>query len=414
MNPGIDDEALRTGRARVARSGSPDAARREAAERLEETKRMREIEQAILARNPESDAVPTLERVQEVMTLLGDPQRSYPVVHLTGTNGKTTTTRLIELLLREHGLNTGRFTSPHLHDMRERIVIGGEPISPERFIAAYDDVLPFVEMVDRAWQDRGQPRLSYFEVLVCVAYAAFADAPVDVAVVEVGLGGRWDATNVADGQVSVVTPISIDHTRLLGSTVEQITSEKSGIIKPGAITVSAAQEPVVSDLLVERAAEVGARLAVEDEEFGVVSREVAVGGQLLTLRGLAGDYDDVLLPLFGEHQAHNAALALAAVEAFLGEGSSGSTPTSCARRSPPPRARAASRSSAAHRRSSSTRRTTRTAPGRCARPCPTRSPSPGWSGWWRSSWTRTRRASLRSSSRRSTRSSSPAPRARAP
>ena len=320
MNPGIDDEALRTGRARVARSGSPDAARREAAERLEETKRMREIEQAILARNPESDAVPTLERVQEVMTLLGDPQRSYPVVHLTGTNGKTTTTRLIELLLREHGLNTGRFTSPHLHDMRERIAIGGEPISPERFIAAYDDVLPFVEMVDRAWQDRGQPRLSYFEVLVCVAYAAFADAPVDVAVVEVGLGGRWDATNVADGQVSVVTPISIDHTRLLGSTVEQITSEKSGIIKPGAITVSAAQEPVVSDLLVERAAEVGARLAVEDEEFGVVSREVAVGGQLLTLRGLAGDYDDVLLPLFGEHQAHNAALALAAVEAFLGGG----------------------------------------------------------------------------------------------
>lgn len=313
-------DPLGPGERAVVRSGRPDAAQRDAAERLATAKRMREIERDILGRIPENDVTPSLDRIQAVMELLGDPQRTFPVIHLTGTNGKTSTTRLIETLLTEHGLTTGRFTSPHLHDIRERIAIGGQPISPERFVAAYDDVLPFVEMVDgRSVAEGGRP-MGYFEVIVAVAYAAFADAPVDVAVVEVGLGGSWDATNVADGQVSVITPIGIDHQKFLGDTLEDIASEKSGIIKAGAITISAEQEPEVVEVLVERAEQVGAQIAWAGQELEVVARDQAVGGQLLTIKGLAGEYPDILLPLYGEHMAGNAALALAAVEAFIGGG----------------------------------------------------------------------------------------------
>ncbi len=216
---------------------APDAAQREAARTLEVLKRMREAEEAILARAPEHDLEPSLDRIQAVMELLGDPQRTFPVIHLTGTNGKTSTTRIIESLLREMGLKTGRFTSPHLHSMRERIALSGEPISAEQFLAAYDEVMPFVEMVDARSLADGGPRMTYFEVLVAIAYAAFADAPVDVAVVEVGLGGSWDATNVADGSVAVVTPIALDHQHFLGHDVESIATEKSGIIKPDALVV---------------------------------------------------------------------------------------------------------------------------------------------------------------------------------
>ncbi len=283
-------------------------------------RRLLDVEGDILARTPESDIEPSLDTVQQVMDLLGDPQRSFPVIHLTGTNGKTSTTRMVDSLLRAMGLNVGRFTSPHLHSFRERITIGGEPISPERLIEVYDEVLPVVELVDRRAVEAGGSRLNFFMMSVVLAYAAFADAPVDVAVVEVGLGGRWDATNVADGQVAVVTPVAIDHTRLLGSTVEEIATEKSGIIKPGAIAVSAVQERDVAEILLERAEEVGARVVFEGVDFGVTSREVALGGQLLTLKGLAGDYPEVFLPLHGEHQAGNAATALAAVEAFVGGG----------------------------------------------------------------------------------------------
>src|SRR6476661_8339120 len=190
---------------------APDAAQREAAHHLEVMKRMREAEEAILARAPEHDLQPSLDRIAAVMELLGEPQRTYPVIHLTGTNGKTSTTRIIDTVLRELGLKTGRFTSPHLHSMRERIALSGEPISAERFLEAYDEVVPFIEMVDERSVGAGGPRMTYFEVLVAIAYAAFADAPVDVAIVEVGLGGSWDATNVADGSVAVVTPISLDH-----------------------------------------------------------------------------------------------------------------------------------------------------------------------------------------------------------
>jgi dihydrofolate synthase/folylpolyglutamate synthase len=302
------------------RSGRPDAAQEQAAHNLEVTKRVREVEEAILARAPEHDLQPSLDRVAAVMELLGDPQRSFPVIHLTGTNGKTSTTRVIETLLLEHGLRTGRFTSPHLHSIRERIALSGQPITAERFLAAYDDVLPFIEMVDARSVADGGPRMTYFEVLVAVAYAAFADAPVDVAVVEVGMGGAWDATNVADGSVAVVTPVALDHQHFLGHDVESIAIEKSGIIKAEALAVVGVQEPEVAQVLADRANEVGARIAFEGTEFGLLEREVAVGGQQISVRSLTGDYTDLFLPLHGVHQAHNAVLAIVAVEAFLGGG----------------------------------------------------------------------------------------------
>jgi dihydrofolate synthase / folylpolyglutamate synthase len=302
-------------------SGRPDAAQREAARLLDLHKRMREVEEAILARTPEHDLEPTLDRIQAVVELLGDPQRTYPSIHITGTNGKTSTARVIEAILRESGLKTGRFTSPHLHSIRERISIAGEPIREEAFIAAYEEVLPYVEIVDARSAETGEPRLSYFEVVVAVAYAAFADAPIDVAVVEVGMGGAWDATNVIDADVAVITPVDVDHTRFLGTTPEEIAGEKAGIVKPGAVVVSAVQpHDEVAELIRARCGEVDARLVAEGVDFGILTREVAVGGQLVSLRGLAGDYEDLVLSLWGAHQAQNAALAVAAVEAFLGGG----------------------------------------------------------------------------------------------
>jgi len=281
---------------------------------------MREIEKSILGRAPEHDLEPSLDRIAAVMNLLGDPQHAFPVIHVTGTNGKTSTTRMIERMLREMGLSTGRFTSPHLHNIRERIALNGEAIDAERFTASYEDVLPFIEMVDAKSASDGAPRMTYFEVLVAVAYATFADAPVDVAIVEVGMGGSWDATNVVDAKVAVVTPIAVDHERFLGSSLEGIATEKAGIIKPGSVMVSGLQEPEIAQILVARAEEVGATPAFEGNEFGILRRELAVGGQQLAIRGLGGDYDDLFVPLHGPHQGHNAAVALAAVEAFVGGG----------------------------------------------------------------------------------------------
>ena len=276
--------------------------------------RLAEVEHAIGARAPEHDIDPSLERVRELLDLLGSPQAAAPVVHVAGTNGKTSTSRMIEALLREFGLRTGRFTSPHLHSMRERIAFDGRSVDAERFIATYDDVAPYLDLVD----SRNPVRLSFFEVLTAMAFAAFADAPVDVAVVEVGIGGTWDATNVADGQVAVVTPIDVDHTRFLGSTLPEIAAQKAGILKPGSYGVIAQQPPAAVEVLMRRSIEVDALVAREGLEFGLLSRTMAVGGQVLGLRGLAGEYHDVFLPLMGAHQAHNAATALAAVEAFLG------------------------------------------------------------------------------------------------
>jgi dihydrofolate synthase/folylpolyglutamate synthase len=281
---------------------------------LSVSQRLAEVERAILSRTPENSIDPTLDRIRQLLDVLGSPQRSVPVVHVAGTNGKTSTTRMIETLLHEFGLRTGRFTSPHLHSMRERIVFDGQPIDEERFLATYDEIAPYVELID----SRHPVPLSFFEVLTGMAFAAFADAPVDVAVVEVGLGGTWDATNVADGQVAVVTPIGIDHVRFLGRTLPEIAAEKAGILKPGSYGVLAQQPVEAAEVLLRRSVEVDAIVAREGLEFGVLSRTLAVGGQVLTLRGLAGEYSDVFLPLLGEHQAHNAACALAAVEAFLG------------------------------------------------------------------------------------------------
>jgi len=273
-----------------------------------------EVEDALLSRWPESKLEPSLDRIQAFTELLGEPQATYPVVHLTGTNGKTSTARMVETLIRGLGLRTGRFTSPHLERMNERIVIDGEPLSDEAFVQAFNDVAPYTHLVDA---DSDHP-LSFFETMVGMAFSAFSDAPVDAAVIEVGMGGAWDATNVADGQVAVLTPIAIDHAAYLGTTVAEIAREKVGIIKPGATVVTAVQEPDVATQIVARAAEVGAIVAREGLEFGVTTRVPAVGGQLISLQGLRGSYDDIFLPLYGAHQAQNAALALAAVEAFIG------------------------------------------------------------------------------------------------
>ena len=274
-----------------------------------------EVDDALQSRWPETRIEPSLDRIRAFATLLGDPQQAYPVIHLTGTNGKTSTSRMIDTLLRAHDLRTGRFTSPHLERINERISVDGEPLTDAEFVRAFNDVAPYTHLVDAA-----QPHpLSFFETIVGMAYAAFADAPVDVAIVEVGMGGLWDATNVADGAVAVVTPIGVDHAAYLGTSVEEIALEKAGIIKPGATAVLAEQLPGPAEVLLRRCAEVEATPVREGLEFGVVSRVPAVGGQLLTLKGLHAQYDDVFLPLYGAHQSQNAATALAAVEAFLGD-----------------------------------------------------------------------------------------------
>lgn len=277
---------------------------------------LRRVERELARRWPENQPQPSLDRIAALMDLLGEPQRAYPVIHITGTNGKTSTARMIDTLLRERELRVGRFTSPHLETVRERICIDGEPLSPEAFVAAYEDVRPYVDMVDAG----RSVSMSFFEVLAGMAYAAFADAPVDLAVVEVGMGGAWDATNVADGAVAVVTQVAVDHTQYLGDSVEEIAREKAGIVKPGATVVLAQQEVSVAEVLLRRTVEVGATVVREGLEFGVTRRELAVDGQLTALQGLGGTYDGVFLPVFGVHHASNAACALATVEVFLGAG----------------------------------------------------------------------------------------------
>ncbi len=284
-----------------------------AAPRLAET--FAEVEDALLSRWPETRLEPSLDRIRAFTELLGDPQRNYPAIHLTGTNGKTSTARMVDTLLRALELRTGRFTSPHVERMSERICVDGEPLSDEAFVRAFNDVAPYTHLVDAT---EAHP-LSFFETIVGMAYAAFADAPVDVAIVEVGMGGVWDATNVIDAAVAVVLPIAVDHAAYLGGTPEAIAVEKAGIIKPGSIAVIAQQPPEAAEVLLRHAAEVGATVAREGLEFGVVSRVPAVGGQSVTLQGLRARYDEVFLPLYGAHQAENAAVALAAVEAFVGE-----------------------------------------------------------------------------------------------
>lgn len=302
-----------------SQSGPPPDAVAEA-ERIALDGAVDAVYRSILTRAPEHKVQPSLERVREALAVLGNPERAFRSIHITGTNGKTSTARMVEALLRERGLRTGRFTSPHLTSVRERMAIDGAAISREDFLAAWEDVEPVVELVDRKSTAAGGPRMSFFEVFTVMAYAAFANAPVDVAVVEVGMGGLWDATNVIEADVAVILPVAMDHERWLGHTIEEIAREKVGIVKPGSFVVSAGQEESVAQIVMDAARKAKARLVAEGPSLHLVSRETAVGGQLVTLQTPAARYEDVPLALKGEHQARNAAIALAAAEAFFGGG----------------------------------------------------------------------------------------------
>jgi len=273
------------------------------------------IEKALLARWPENRIAPTLERISALVDMLGSPQLTYPTIHIGGTNGKTTTSRMVDSLLFEMGLRTGRFTSPHLESYLERICINGQPIDAKEMIFSFNDISPYLDLMDTKFDNP----ISFFEAITALAFAAFAEHPIDVGVIEVGMGGQWDATNVVDADVSVIMPIGLDHMEYLGNTIAEIATTKAGIIKEQGFVVLAQQEPEAAVELLRRAAEVGADVAREGLEYSIDSRAVAVGGQLISITGLRGHYDDIFLPLHGKHQASNAAAALIAVEAFFGE-----------------------------------------------------------------------------------------------
>ena len=273
------------------------------------------IEKALLARWPENRIAPTLERISALVDMLGSPQLTYPTIHIGGTNGKTTTSRMVDSLLFEMGLRTGRFTSPHLESYLERICINGQPIDAKEMIFSFNDISPYLDLMDTKFDNP----ISFFEAITALAFAAFAEHPIDVGVIEVGMGGQWDATNVVDADVSVIMPIGLDHMEYLGNTIAEIAATKAGIIKEQGFVVLAQQEPEAAVELLRRAAEVGADVAREGLEYSIDSRAVAVGGQLISITGLRGHYDDIFLPLHGKHQASNAAAALIAVEAFFGE-----------------------------------------------------------------------------------------------
>ncbi len=290
-----------------------------------------QVEHLLDQRWPETKLEPSTARISALMELLGSPQRGYPSIHIAGTNGKTSVARMVDSLLTALDRRTGRTTSPHLQSAVERIAIDNKPITPAQYVATYREIEPFVELVDKQSEAAGGPAMSKFEVVTAMAFAAFADAPIDIAVVEVGMGGRWDATNVVDAPVAVITPIGVDHTEYLGTEIADIAAEKAGIIakqdedpcrqaRPDTVAVIGRQVPEAMEVLLAETVRADAAVAREDSEFAVLGRQVAVGGQMLELQGLGGVYSEIFLPLHGEHQAHNAAIALAAVEAFFGAG----------------------------------------------------------------------------------------------
>ena len=278
--------------------------------------KLAEIIQELNSRWPENKIEPSLDRIAMLLDYLGNPQETFRSIQLAGTNGKTSTSRMIDSLMRSFGIRTGRYTSPHLEDIRERISIDGELITPEFFIYTYEDIKPYIELVDA----RSEHPLSYFEVLTAMAYAAFADAPIDVGVIECGVGGAWDATNVINSDVAVMTPIGVDHQEYLGGTIAEIAHTKAGIFRNGKPSVLAHQTREAAEVLIRESATIESIPLREGLDFALIRRDVAVGGQLLTIQGLGGTYEDIFLPLYGRHQASNAALALVAVEAFLGGG----------------------------------------------------------------------------------------------
>ena len=281
----------------------------------DDQERIDAIEKALLARWPESRIAPSIERIAALVDILGSPQLTYPTIHVGGTNGKTTTTRMIDALLFAHGLRTGRFTSPHLETYLERIAINGQSINPKELIFSYNDIAAYLDLMDEKFEHP----ISFFEAITAIAFVAFAEHPIDVGVIEVGMGGQWDATNVVEADVSVIMPIGFDHMEYLGNTLHEIASTKAGIIKENGFIVLAQQEPEAAKELIRKAAEVGADVVREGIEFSVTSRAVAVGGQLLTIQGVNETYEEIFLPLHGRHQASNAAAALVAVEAFFGD-----------------------------------------------------------------------------------------------
>ena len=273
------------------------------------------IEEALLARWPETRIAPTLERISALMDILGSPQLTYPTIHVAGTNGKTSTTRMIDSLLFATGMRTGRFTSPHLESYLERIAINGQSIDPKEIIFAYNDIAAYLDLMDEKFDNP----ISFFEAITALAFVAFDEHPIDVGVIEVGMGGTWDATNVIDADVSVVMPIDYDHMEYLGNTLTEIAATKAGVIKEGGFVVLAQQQPEAAVELLRRAAEVGADIAREGIEYELLSRAIAIGGQLISVRGINDTYEDIFIPLHGKHQALNAASALVAVEAFFGD-----------------------------------------------------------------------------------------------
>ncbi len=277
-----------------------------------------EVMQALLQRIPENKLRPRLEPTRRAVELLGNPQSTYRVIHVTGTNGKTSTTRFIERILRELGLRTGRFTSPHLVRLNERMAINGEPVTDAALAEVWADIAAVLQIVDAELEAAGDTPLTFFEALAVLGFAVFADAPVDVLVLEVGMGGEWDSTNVADGDVAVFTPISIDHADRLGNTIAEIATTKSGIIKPDALVLTSAQPDAALDILRSKAEAIALGFFVAGVDFEVSNLRNETAGQRFDVRTLAGDYRDLFLPLHGEYQAQNAALAICAVEAFVG------------------------------------------------------------------------------------------------
>ena len=276
--------------------------------------RLNEIAAALNKRWPENQIEPSLDRILALVDALGSPHLTYPTIHIAGTNGKTSTARMIDQLLANLGYRVGRYTSPHLESFTERISIKGEPISDLEMIKTYEDIHLYLDLID----SRQPHPISYFEALTAMAFVAFAEHPVDIAVIEAGMGGQWDATNVISSQVSVMTPIGLDHMEYLGNTVEAIAQTKAGIFKPESNVVLAAQSAQVAKVLLAQVAKVSAQPFRQGVEFSLKNRALAVGGQLLSIQGVHGDYDEIFLPLYGDHQGNNAAVALAAVEVFAG------------------------------------------------------------------------------------------------
>lgn len=276
--------------------------------------------QELMKRVPENKIRPRLEPTKRAAELLGDPQKAYRIIHVTGTNGKTSTTRFIERILREHGLRTGRFTSPHLLKFTERMAIDGEPVSDELLYSVYVEIEPILVMVDQELATSNEAPLTFFEALSVLGFSVFADTPVDVLVLEVGMGGAWDSTNVADGDVAVFTPIGLDHMERLGITISEIAETKSGIIKPGSLVVTSNQVPDARTVLREVASLKAEGLFELGVDFLVDSYEPTATGQRVVVKGLASTYGPYESPIFGIHQSANLAVAVAAVEAFLGGG----------------------------------------------------------------------------------------------